>query len=442
MAPRIDDYDSNSNSNNSGSEDQQHPQPPSAPKKPHKSRDDLSGNETFSNRAHKTANRKPSEKQSSNAKLITKRGSHIHGKTIDSYRPIFCSRYGFQRGNSKAVITANKAKAEALLHKASFHYKDPTARTGYAENKIIAYIFKNKKSLGAVFPSYFNPIPPAYFALEFSVEWLTGVHVPAGFTKKEMNQAYRTHLADINDKWIALNPVVTEKLQRKCQDIALAEPEQDTHIDEEDQDALRLELEHRTGDTDSEKEDDAGLLALGSASFPGSTQIPCATRPLPRSHVTATRHYQALAESYHAPSIGGLIDQGTPATDATGRKVSKPFFADDVWQKFRMGSPQDRHQLVPLARATVLTALQARLAYTLQHPSNEFRKSKMPLLAESLAHTAQNARKPVTDWDPPMPQDLNAAAGILEGFGAWVNGELNYGWSEEAGKWEVLHWLE
>ncbi|KAF7328360.1 hypothetical protein MVEN_02551600 [Mycena venus] len=186
------------------------------------------------------------------AKVITKRGSHIRGKVVEGYWPLFASHYGFQRGNSKAIIAANKAKAEALLYKASFHYKDTTARAGYAENKIMTearplfYIFKNKKSLAAVFPSHFNPLSAAYLALEFSVlqsltqEWSTGVHIPAEFAEKEMGSAYRTHLADINEKWIALNPVVTEKLRRKwykrtAQGIAPPDPEQDTHIDEKDQ---------------------------------------------------------------------------------------------------------------------------------------------------------------------------------------------------------------
>ncbi|KAJ7683614.1 hypothetical protein B0H14DRAFT_3907847 [Mycena olivaceomarginata] len=127
-------------------------------------------------------------------------------------------------------------------------------------------IFKDKKSLAAIFPSYFNPIPAPYLALEFSVlqfltqEWSTGTHVPGAFTEKEMGNSYRTHLSDINEKWIKYNPVVTENLWRKwykraSQHFAPAEPEKGTHIEEEDEDALRLELAGRTGETDSEGED-------------------------------------------------------------------------------------------------------------------------------------------------------------------------------------------
>ncbi|KAJ6580263.1 hypothetical protein B0H10DRAFT_2235393 [Mycena sp. CBHHK59/15] len=182
-------------------------------------------------------------------KVITKRGSHVRGKVVDTYRPVFRVHYGFQRGNSKA---------------------DPVTRTGYGENQIIVdarpeYLFKNKKSLAAVFPSFFNPISVAHLALEFTVsltqEYSTGVHIPVEFTEKDMHKAYLTHVADI-EKWIALNPMVTEKLRCKwykkaAQHIAPAEPEQDTHIDNEDQDALRMQLDGRTGDTDSENEEGA-----------------------------------------------------------------------------------------------------------------------------------------------------------------------------------------
>ncbi|KAJ7798116.1 hypothetical protein B0H14DRAFT_43470 [Mycena olivaceomarginata] len=204
-------------------------------------------------------------------KLITKRGSAIRGKVVDSFRPLFATHYKFQRGTSKAIIAANKDRATTLLKKAAFHYKDTETRKGYAENAIIPaartqIIFKDKKSLAAIFPSYFNPIPAPYLALEFSVlqfltqEWSTGTHVPGAFTEKEMGNSYHTHLSDINEKWIKYNPVVTENLRRKwykraSQHFAPAEPEKGTHIEEEDEDALRLELAGRTGETDSEGED-------------------------------------------------------------------------------------------------------------------------------------------------------------------------------------------
>ncbi|KAJ7300728.1 hypothetical protein DFH08DRAFT_828185 [Mycena albidolilacea] len=206
------------------------------------------------------------------AKLITKRGSHVRGKLIDTYRPLFATNYGFQRSQSKKAIAANQLKAQTLLRKAAFHYKDPSTRTGYAENPIITearsqYIFKNKKALGAIFSLYFNPISAEYLALDFTIlqsltqEWSTGVEVRMKFSEKDMSEAYQTHLTDINEKWIKCNPTVTEKLQ----DFAPAEPEQCTNIDAEDQDAIRMELEGRTGDTDSEEENDVNDDPLDAA---------------------------------------------------------------------------------------------------------------------------------------------------------------------------------
>ncbi|KAJ7776027.1 hypothetical protein DFH07DRAFT_799057 [Mycena maculata] len=208
---------------------------------------------------------------------ITKRGSHIRGKVVDSFRPLFPSHYGFQRSLSKAAIAANKAKSEALLEGASFHYKDVMASTGYGENAIIAaarshIIFKNKHSLAAIFRSYFDPIPPAYLALEFSVleflvkEWSTGTHIPDTFTEKDN--------ADIN-KWCATNPTVTEKIRARWYKRASrtlgfeASSKERTNIDDARQEAIRSELEGRTGDTDSEPEDGDGPGADAGADDDG-----------------------------------------------------------------------------------------------------------------------------------------------------------------------------
>ncbi|KAJ7749095.1 hypothetical protein DFH07DRAFT_1035458 [Mycena maculata] len=215
-------------------------------------------------------------------KLITKCGSHIHGKVVDSFRPLFPSHYGFQRSLSKAAIAANKAKSEALLEGASFHYKDVVASTGYGENTIIAaarshIIFKNKHSLAAIFCSYFDPIPPAleFSVLEFLVkEWSTGTHIPDTFTEKDNAASYETHLKDIN-KWCATNPTVTEKIRarwykRASQTFSFeASSKERTNIDDVRQEAIRSELEGRTGDTDSEPEDGGGPGADAGADDDG-----------------------------------------------------------------------------------------------------------------------------------------------------------------------------
>ncbi|KAJ7193407.1 hypothetical protein GGX14DRAFT_577203 [Mycena pura] len=201
------------------------------------------------------------------AKLITKRDSQVRGKVVDTaFRPLFITAYGFQRSTSKKAIAENKKKAEALLRKAAFHYKDPLTCTGYGENAIITearklYLFKDKTSLAAVFPSYFNPISAELMALEFTVlqflaqEWTAGIQIKIQFTEKENGAAYQTHLHDITEKWMKLKPDVTEKLRSKCKYFAAVDAEKTSNIDDDDESMLRLELEGRTGDTDSEPED-------------------------------------------------------------------------------------------------------------------------------------------------------------------------------------------
>ncbi|KAJ7718085.1 hypothetical protein B0H16DRAFT_426704 [Mycena metata] len=159
------------------------------------------------------------------AKLITKRGSHIRGKVVDGFRPLFATHFGFQRSNSKTVIAENKTRYKAIINKASYHYKKTTARTGYGENSIFVTarqhsIYKDKNSLAAIFRSQFDPHPAPYLALEFTIlqhltgECSTGSYLPTPFAEKDVVQSYRTHLTDI-EKWINCNPVVTEKLRKK-----------------------------------------------------------------------------------------------------------------------------------------------------------------------------------------------------------------------------------
>jgi hypothetical protein len=114
------------------------------------------------------------------------RGSQIRGKMIETYRSLFASHYKFERSAVKKIIAQNKAKAKKLLLNMSLHYKvfillsvlplthprqDPEARTGYAENTILPDVrrltsFGKKDSVGALFPSYFDPISLELIALE------------------------------------------------------------------------------------------------------------------------------------------------------------------------------------------------------------------------------------------------------------------------------------
>ncbi|KAJ7939304.1 hypothetical protein B0H13DRAFT_2300559 [Mycena leptocephala] len=177
--------------------------------------------------------------------IITARGSQIRGKIINAVRSLFASHYGLQRSTAKKVIASNKAKADQLLFKGSVHYK--------------------KDSLGAIFPSYFDPLTLELIALEISSfefcaqEWSTGSFIQASFREKDVGARYAVHLADA-ERWSNCSSTVVETLRRKwyrqvSQTFTTSTPSSlSTNIDQEQEDALREELAGRTGDTDSEPE--------------------------------------------------------------------------------------------------------------------------------------------------------------------------------------------
>ncbi|KAF7372943.1 hypothetical protein MSAN_00501300 [Mycena sanguinolenta] len=208
-------------------------------------------------------------------KIIRARGSQKRGKMVEIFRALCPSHFGFVRSTARKQIDANRLKAKALLEQASFHYKfeDPISRTGFGENKIIAaarqaMTFKDKDSSGVLFPSYFNPYPVSALAFELATlefvirEWSTGSFIQAKFTEKDVAKVYKVHLAD-TQTWNACNEAVTENIRRKwyrraSETFITDTPEAalSSNIDSAQADALRAELSGRTGDTESEPEDE------------------------------------------------------------------------------------------------------------------------------------------------------------------------------------------
>ncbi|KAJ6456802.1 hypothetical protein C8R47DRAFT_1227757 [Mycena vitilis] len=203
-------------------------------------------------------------------KLIGKRGSHVRSKIVIACRTLFPPHYKFNRTFSKAATKANRDRSERLATGASYHYKDVDAGTGYGGNTILldlrqAVLFADKKSLGVIFASHFELYPYPTLALEFSIlqfinsQWSTGQFVQGSFLEKEWAAPYRTHLADIN-RWAELNTEVVDKLRHKWYTRATrslgpgAASQAPTHITQSREDALRAELDGRTGETDSEED--------------------------------------------------------------------------------------------------------------------------------------------------------------------------------------------
>ncbi|KAJ7758139.1 hypothetical protein DFH07DRAFT_958484 [Mycena maculata] len=181
---------------------------------------------------------------------IISRGSHIRSQLVTEMRTLFAPHFNFKNSATSAAIQSNIALSKKLLKKASFGYKVIDDHTGYAGNKILdnsrhRVIFQNKRSLGAIFASHFDPYPLPTLMLEFTVlthgaqEWSTGQFVPAG-----------------------LNPAVVQNMRHKwytraSNTFGLATVSNgDTNIGIDQEAALREELDGRTGATDSESDRD------------------------------------------------------------------------------------------------------------------------------------------------------------------------------------------
>ncbi|KAF7333705.1 hypothetical protein MVEN_02326800 [Mycena venus] len=185
---------------------------------------------------------------------IRARGSQIRGKIIEAYRALFATQYGFERSTSKKIISANEAKATRLLKKAAFHYRDPAARKDYGGHKIIA---------AALFPMW----PSIFLRLNFCInEWATGSFIQSKFLEKDVGERYCVHLVD-TEKWSNTNEEVVKNIRHKwyrkaSQTLMTAPVLLTTNMDEADEEALRDELAGRTGNTDTESEDeDAAMVA-------------------------------------------------------------------------------------------------------------------------------------------------------------------------------------
>ncbi|KAK7059344.1 hypothetical protein R3P38DRAFT_3522299 [Favolaschia claudopus] len=192
-------------------------------------------------------------------KIVRARGSQVRGKTIETFRALFAGNYGLERSSSSKIIAANKRKVAQLLQNSAFHYKDPAANplVGFAENRIIAQVrkattFRTKESVGIVFPNYFNPISLGNIAMELIAEWSTGSFIASKFTEKAVVDSYEKYVKDV-EKWSAMKPTVVENIRKKwywrASETLTSEVinDNESSINDAQEEALRAELEGRTG---------------------------------------------------------------------------------------------------------------------------------------------------------------------------------------------------
>ncbi|EDQ99159.1 uncharacterized protein LACBIDRAFT_317504 [Laccaria bicolor S238N-H82] len=204
--------------------------------------------------------------------LIKRRGSRIRGHVLAVVRPQIIAIYGFSRKVTPQTKARNKQSCEALLENGAFHHKDTGTLTGFSQNKIISEIlylawFEDKTSQGPLLQHYFNPIPLETLALIFTVidfclrEWSTGVFIQSKFYEKVVlatHKAYRLEL----EAWNAINPSVIENIRKKLFNRALrsagvfdASLKIPSCLQDAIKDRVQMELDGRTGETDSEVSD-------------------------------------------------------------------------------------------------------------------------------------------------------------------------------------------
>ncbi|CAK5274930.1 unnamed protein product [Mycena citricolor] len=147
---------------------------------------------------------------------------------ITAIRPLIPGAFNLRSGLDAATTTANEETAKRLIRKASFHYKDTVAETGFIQGPIIhdalkAVCFPQKKCQGVEFASEFSPIRVETLALLFTIiefllrEWEDGTFTKATFDETEGARWYKTHLGNITD-WNALLPASSERFRQALHD--------------------------------------------------------------------------------------------------------------------------------------------------------------------------------------------------------------------------------
>ncbi|KAJ3885774.1 hypothetical protein GG344DRAFT_70238 [Lentinula edodes] len=181
----------------------------------------------------------------------------IRGQVYKGIQVNIVSCYKFDTTVGKCAVKQNIALSRLLLscNFSGFSYKDREAWSGYAEHSslifLLSYIF-DESNMGMVFEKYFNPISLQTLASLFTMV--------KKFSEEEYDKYYKAYLIDLT-KWDGMNPAVSLNIRhqmyakariRMCED-SLDDPT--VHIVGSIEAQLRQEMEARTGETKSERED-------------------------------------------------------------------------------------------------------------------------------------------------------------------------------------------
>ncbi|KAJ7053462.1 hypothetical protein C8F01DRAFT_1260450 [Mycena amicta] len=198
-------------------------------------------------------------------RIIKGRGSRIRGEIVRSYR--------MHDDPSKKTKKRNAALYTTLLAGQAYRHKDVIKSMHLFENKTAIAILRQacfnngSKSFGVVHEESFMPISFQTLALVYTMiqfcieEWKTGTCVKHDFDEKTVAPKYFAMLSDVME-WDSVDPGFSHKLRtkwakslRKGAGVADEAQGEEGFVTEDIKDKIRREQEGRTGDTDSEGEE-------------------------------------------------------------------------------------------------------------------------------------------------------------------------------------------
>ncbi|KAL6300355.1 hypothetical protein BKA93DRAFT_829178 [Sparassis latifolia] len=210
------------------------------------------------------------------ATVIVSRKSNACGDMVEEIRKHVPAAYGFIATDTPSVRCKNIKLYHGLMEQSTFHYKtydlEAGIRSGFLHNPLISKLIKEcffqmKSSHGVKYRKYFDPIHLPMLALLLTgiehviEEWSTGMQVPVAFREGDNERRYVNHVADIA-KWAEPSPGVVRNICKKWHDRArratgVGDDDKPTdHISATAIEDAQKELAGRTGDTDSEGDDE------------------------------------------------------------------------------------------------------------------------------------------------------------------------------------------
>ncbi|KAF8882080.1 hypothetical protein BD779DRAFT_1473052 [Infundibulicybe gibba] len=207
-------------------------------------------------------------------KIIRSRNSQLRGEAKSKMALLVGATYGFNSGNGRKTITANRNLAESLKHEGGFVYKilgdETTPRRGLYRNPIIqkginVIWFRNKFDEGIEFSDMFDPIPIEAIAFVLTAveaaidEWATGTKTDIPFKADEYRQTYRAHFRSLREYGTRtagrnLLPKLCQKLYDNGRDHAGAPPRITEDLPAIPESAFEAAMEESGSDSDEEPE--------------------------------------------------------------------------------------------------------------------------------------------------------------------------------------------